>query len=220
MAASRTIPFHDRVEFPNKWLSGAEHGLIHNGYQGEGVLDLSIEFRKDGKGKKQRIAVRVIPWLAYSCSKGARVSIRSIGSPQGYTGMVDRMIVNYPSPGSSRWVVRLDNKSVDKGEEIVDVKPENVVLCTQTAYAPGTKIHFLHGKVGRNANVVEWLGAQNGSKHKVEMGEFVNEEGLTVPAQNIVTSLNECNHAVQRFDSAKDNEEIRKAICASLRDDN
>ena len=219
VAAGKTMPFHERIVFPEKWLSGKEHGLVHNGYQGEGLLDLTLEYRV--AKKKVAIVIRVIPWLAYSCSKGARISIRSIGAAQGYTGTVDRLIVNYPSPGSSRWVVRLDNKAVgDKNEEIVDVKPENCVLCQPTAYEKGTRIHLLHGKVSRDARVVNWLGAMEGSKYTLELEEYTAEDGAVVTSATVDTCLNECNHAVERFDTAAEYIELRKARCAELRDEN
>ena len=35
----------DRVEFPNVWLSAEQHGCMHDGYQGEGALDLKVRER-------------------------------------------------------------------------------------------------------------------------------------------------------------------------------
>ena len=35
----------DRVEFPNVWLSAEQHGCVHDGFQGEGALDLKVSSR-------------------------------------------------------------------------------------------------------------------------------------------------------------------------------
>ena len=248
MAAGRDVPFQTRAEFPNKWLSAAEHGLVHDGYQGDGVLDLRLEWRTEGKkGKKVSVTVQCLPWLAYRTSKGARVSIRSLGAAKGYSGTIDRMISNYPSPGASRWVVRLDNKvkDVDKNEEIVDVTPENVVLSKPIMYEKDTRIHFLNKASNSitDAKVVEWLGEAEGSKHMILIEkEKPPEEAAAAPeeeapgkksqgkkpksavsqeeAQPIVVDLNECNHSEQRFDTAAQYEEARKIFCQELRDEN
>ena len=228
MATGREVPFHSRVEFPERWLPAAQHGMVHDGYQGEGVLDLHCEWRV-GK-KKNKVRVRVVPWLAYSCAKGARVSIRSLGSAKGYSATIDRMISNYPSPGASRWVVRLDNRdrSRDKNEEIVDVRPENVVLGKPLSYEPNTRIHFLH-KGGQmvDASVEEWLGAQEGNKHRLSIpsageGEAKSKWGMLRQRDDgaVSVDLNECNHSLQRFDSAREYEELRKVWCEQLRDEN
>ena len=32
----------DRVEFKNEWCSAEQHGLMHDGYQGDGALDIKV----------------------------------------------------------------------------------------------------------------------------------------------------------------------------------
>ena len=45
ISAEKGTPVEDRVEFPNNWLVGAEHGLIHDGLQSDGALELRIDWR-------------------------------------------------------------------------------------------------------------------------------------------------------------------------------
>ena len=118
--------------------------------------------------------------------------------------------MNYPSPGASRWVVRLDNSPGDKVEEIVDIRPANIVPARMTSFEPEKPILYLHKGECIDSEVVEWLGKGFGSKHKL-----VLEDGSFV-----LTDLNECNHAVQRFETAADYERVRKHFCKLLRDEN
>ena len=61
----------DRVEFPNVWLSAETHGCVHDGFQGEGALDLKVEWKREAGGT-ETATIRVTPWLAFACSLGAR----------------------------------------------------------------------------------------------------------------------------------------------------
>ena len=40
----------DRVEFKNEWYCAEQHGLLHDGYQGDGALDIKVEWKKEGGG--------------------------------------------------------------------------------------------------------------------------------------------------------------------------
>ena len=102
----------------------------------------------------------------------------------------------------------------------MDVKPENIVLCKPAAYKKGTRLHFLYQRTVRDARVVEWLGAVQGSKHTLELEEYTKEDGSVVPACTVVTNLNECNHSTEHFDTAEGYEESRRRFCEQLRDDN
>ena len=90
-----------------------------------------------------------------------------------------------------------DVTPVTQGEEIVDIRPENVVVSQLFAHEPGTRIHFLYQKRHRDAKVVEWFGSAHGSKHKLELEAYVEEDGAAVKAATVTTDLNECNHALQ-----------------------
>ena len=81
----------ERVEFPNVWLSAEQHGLMHDGYQGEGALDIKLEWRKE-TGGMEMIIIRVTPWLAYACSLGARFQLRKPGDAEGRTCTVQRVL--------------------------------------------------------------------------------------------------------------------------------
>ena len=86
------------------------------------------------------------------------------------------------------------------------MRPENCVLAKPCSYQPETRLVFLNSKRQYvDSVVVEWLGADQGSKHKL-----LSEDGTTV-----VADLNVCNHAIQQFESAKDYEELRQNWCAA-----
>ena len=90
-----------RIEFPNEWLLAEVHGLQHDYYQGEGTLDLKVEWRKEG-GVAEQIIIRVTPWLAYACSLGARMQMRKPGEAEGRMCTVQRVLPD------DRCVVRVD----------------------------------------------------------------------------------------------------------------
>ena len=117
----------ERVEFPNEWLVGEPHGLSHDGYQGEGQLDLRLEWRAEAGGH-HAATLRVTPWMAYACSVGARFSIRKPGEAEGRSCTVQRTLPD------DRCVVRVDGlasdpkKATGSGEDVVDASPSTVVL--------------------------------------------------------------------------------------------
>ena len=45
IAPSKGTEFIDRVEFPNEWRVGDVHGLVHDGLQGDGSLELRIDWK-------------------------------------------------------------------------------------------------------------------------------------------------------------------------------
>ena len=45
IAPSKGTEFLDRVEFPNEWRVGSEHGLVHDGLQGDGELELRLDWK-------------------------------------------------------------------------------------------------------------------------------------------------------------------------------
>ena len=65
LAKELGMPFLERVEFPDDWLLANEHGVVHDGWQKEGVLDLELQWGKEVA------TIRCFPWLGYACSVGA-----------------------------------------------------------------------------------------------------------------------------------------------------
>ena len=45
ISPEKGTPVEERVEFPNEWRVGAEHGLIHDGLQSDGALEVRIDWR-------------------------------------------------------------------------------------------------------------------------------------------------------------------------------
>ena len=42
-------PIEDRVEFINEWKVGAEHGMVHDGLQADGYIELRLDWKAPGK---------------------------------------------------------------------------------------------------------------------------------------------------------------------------
>ena len=104
------MKFLERIEFPDEWVMGDECGLEHDGWQGDGTIDLELVCGKDVA------TIQIQPWLAYSCSVGARINIRSIGAPQGQCATVDRIL------GDDRIVAKVDGFAKTEGVkgEVID----------------------------------------------------------------------------------------------------
>jgi hypothetical protein len=74
----------------------------------------------------------------------------------------------------------------------------------------GKRLLFLHKGETVDAEVVEWLGKAQGSKHKLAMPD----------GTRVTTDLNECNHSEQHFETADKYEKARRLFCRNLRDSN
>ena len=81
-------PFLDRIQFPDEWVLADDCGLEHDGWQGDGILDLELTCGK------AVATIRITPWLAYGCSTGARINIRQAGSSQGQCATVHRILTD------------------------------------------------------------------------------------------------------------------------------
>ena len=156
-------PFLERVEFPDDWLVAEDHGVVHDGWQGNGILDLELTWNK------AVATIRVLPWLAYGCTVGARFLIRKLGMAEGQCATVQRIL------GDDRVVARVDGYSKTdgvKGETIVDLQPSTVVRTTSVGYARETKVLVLHNGKLANGQVLLWLGGTDhmeGSRHMVNI---------------------------------------------------
>ena len=81
--------FEDRVEFNNDWKFGSEHGLVHDGLQGDGHIDLRMDWKTEEGGRGCAL-LRVVPWLSYGCSEGARLAMRKPEETEGRRATVQR----------------------------------------------------------------------------------------------------------------------------------
>ena len=156
-------PFLERVEFPDDWLVAEEHGLMHDGWQGTGILDLELTWNK------AVATIRVLPWLAYGCTIGARFLIRKLGMAEGQCATVQRIL------GDDRVVCRVDGYAKTegvKGETIVDLQPTTVVRTTSVGYARDAKVLVLHNGKLVDGQVLAWLGGldfQDGARHMINI---------------------------------------------------
>ena len=197
------MPFLDRVEFPDVWLLAEDHGVMHDGWQGEGTIEVELTWGKEVA------TILVHPWLAYGCSVGARFLIRKLGMPYGQCGTVQRIL------GDDRVVARVDSFSKAegvKGETIIDLSPSTVVRTTSVGYARDTRLLLLHNGKLQDVQVLTWLGGtdhQEGSRHHVNVKPIGAPVGM-----HAWHDLNNFNHVVALPDFNADKfEEARVAYC-------
>ena len=182
LAKTLGMPFLERVEFPDEWLLADEHGVEHDGWQGDGNLQLEL---KAGGGGVYTMEVQ--PWLAYGCSEGTRILIRKRGTAEGQCATVQRIL------SDDRCVARLDGFTKEdgvKGEVIVDPQPRTLVRTPTPGYARGQKLLLLHHNQLIDAVVLDWLGAllfDQSSRHLINVGHGQARANLNafnhVPAQ-------------------------------------
>jgi hypothetical protein len=199
-------PFLERIEFPDEWVPGDECGLEHDGWQGEGYLELELICGKD------TATIQIFPWLAYGCTVGARLNIRAVSASFGQCATVVRIL------GDDRVVARVDGHPRDAGvksEVIVDLSPSTVVPASSPGYERGTKLLLLFRNKLVDATVMEWAGKINyeeGSRHMVNVKPLGAAIGY--PAW---PSLNEFNHVpAPPGMSAEDFEGARSRYCESI----
>ena len=127
-------------------LLGCEHGLIHDGLQTDGYIDLRIDWKSivgtvDPTSKtpteyEHHVAlIRVNPWLAYGCGEGARLMLRKPGASEGTACTVQRALRD------DQVVVRRDGTDMDL---TVDPTPFTVVVSSNTRHRTGTKLLLVH----------------------------------------------------------------------------
>ena len=158
IAPAKGTPLVERVEFSNDWLLADLHGVQHDYYQGEGTIDLKVEWRKE-TGGVESIIIRVTPWLAYACSVGCRMQLRKPGEAEGRTCTVQRVLPD------DRCVVRVDGlsgtdpkKAVGSAEDVVDASPSTCVPTSNRRYPAGARLLVLHEAACSDAVVEDWLG--------------------------------------------------------------
>ena len=189
IAPSKGTEFVDRVDFPNEWRVGNEHGLIHDGLQGDGEIELRIDWKVENPltgALEARVALLLVnPWLAYGCSEGARLSIRKAGSTEGRCATVQRALRD------DSVVVRVDGMV---GESTVDPSPLTVVTTTSPRHQPGTRLLFVHENNAVDAEVMEWGQGQGkdaevfdireGSRHRLLVQGSTMTGWVTVTKKN------------------------------------
>jgi hypothetical protein len=158
IAPAKGTPLVERVEFSNDWLLADLHGVQHDYYQGEGTIDLKVEWRKE-TGGVESIMIRVTPWLAYACSVGCRMQLRKPGEAEGRTCTVQRVLPD------DRCVVRVDGlsgtdpkKAVGSAEDVVDASPSTCVPTSNRRYPAGARLLVLHEAACSDAVVEDWVG--------------------------------------------------------------
>ena len=158
IAPAKGTPLVERIEFSNEWLLADVHGVQHDYYQGEGTIDLKVEWRKE-TGGFESIIIRVTPWLAYACSVGCRMQLRKPGEAEGRTCTVQRVLPD------DRCVVRVDGlsgtdpkKAVGSAEDVVDASPSTCVPTSNRRYPAGARLLVLHEAACSDAVVEDWAG--------------------------------------------------------------
>ena len=174
ISPEKGTPLMNRVEFPNEWLPAEVHGVQHDYYQGEGTLDIKIEWRLEG-GKVEALLIRVTPWLAYACALGCRMQIRKPGEAEGRMCTVQRVLPD------DRCVVRVDGlsgmdpkKAVGSSEDVVDASPSTCVPTSSRRYPVGAKLLVLHEGACSDATVEDWQGPiepKEGSRHRLWLAQ-------------------------------------------------
>ena len=158
-------PMEDRVEFNNEWKVGAEHGIVHDGLQTDGYIELRLDWKAPGKKLGDdyiaKVALlRVNPWLAYGCGEGARLAIRKPGATESTASTLQRALRD------DYVVVRRDGSD---SELTVDPTPFTVVPSSNPRHKPGhAAADRLRGRVRRRDRRAVARGdidIKDGSRH-------------------------------------------------------
>ena len=162
ISPDKGTPFMERLDFPNEWRVGDEHGLVHDGLQGDGYIELRMDWKHEGESRCALL--RVNPWLSYACSEGARLAMRKPEQTEGRCATVQRALRD------DSVVVRVDGMV---GETTVDPSPLTVVRTTSPRHEPGTRLLFLHDGVCVDAVIEPWpeavMDAKEGSRHRMRV---------------------------------------------------
>ena len=158
-------PIEERVEFTNEWKVGAEHGVVHDGLQADGYIELRLDWKaaskKAGEEVQSKVAIlRVNPWLAYGCGDGARLAIRKPGATESTASTLQRALRD------DYVVVRRDGSD---SELTVDPTPFTVVPSSNARHKPGTRLLIVHENACVDAVVEPWpeveVDIKDGSRH-------------------------------------------------------
>ena len=202
-------PFLERVEFPDKWVLASECGLVHDGWQGPGTLDLELTCGKDVA------TISLTPFLAYSCSVGARVNIsqsrraagtvrhrRSHPRRRPYRRQGRRLQPQRRRQGRGHCRPHAEDCRAHRGWARLHARPK-IFLLTKAANALV------------DATVMSWEGAvdvQQGSRHMVLIKDIGAKTGV-----HQWPTLNVFNHVLAPPNlTAGRLEEMRTEYCAHI----
>ena len=164
ISPEKGTPIEDRVGFNNDWYVGAEHGLVHDGLQADGSLEVRLDWRDSARNEAHVAIVRVNPWLAYGCGEGARLAVRKPGATEGTAATVQRTLRD------DTVVLRRDGA---EGELTVDPTPFTVVTATNPRHPPGTRLLLVHEGSCVDAVVEPWptmvIEVKEGSRHELKV---------------------------------------------------
>ena len=164
------LPSTDLPCTPHETKVGAEHGLVHDGLQGDGELELRIDWKAENEStgaQEVHVAlVKVNPWLAYGCAEGARLSMRKAGALEGRCATVQRTLRD------DSVVVRVDGVV---GESTVDPTPQTIVRTTNPRHPPNTRLLFVHENAAVDAEVKEWGLGQGKEFESMKEPEDIKE---------------------------------------------
>ena len=157
------------MELSSDWKVGSEHGLVHDGLQADGYIELRVDWKAMSKGGGDMVTktalLRVNPWLAYGCGEGARLATRKPGATESTAGTLQRTLRD------DYIVVRRDGSDA---ELTVDPTPFTVVPASNPRHQPGTRLLIVYEGKCMDANVEVWpdgdVQTKDGSRHclKVE----------------------------------------------------
>lgn len=112
----------------DQWYVGSEHGIIHDGLQTDGQIELRLDWR-NSHGEPKVAIIRFTPWCSYGCGEGARLGVRKPGATEGTSSTVQRSLRD------DTVVVKRDGTD---SELTVDPTPFTVVLASR--YMAGNQI--------------------------------------------------------------------------------
>ena len=184
ISPEKGTPIEDRIDCPNEWRVGSEHGLVHDGLQSDGSLEVRIDWR-DHDGDSHVALLRFNPWLAYGCGEGARLAMRKPGMLEGTAATVQRTLRD------DSVVVRRDGVAV--GEVTVDPTPFTVVKALNPRHAPGTRLLFVQDGASVDALVEPWhekeIDIKEGSRHNLAVQSRLMSGWVTMTTKDGIDNL-------------------------------
>ena len=169
---SKGQALEERVVFDAAWLDGESYGLQHLAAQGQAILEVAIK-----TGDKKYVPLIVSPWLAYSCSLGARFLIRKFGETQGRIGTVKRVM------NDDRIVIHVDGTDPKDVSSLVTIepRPDTVLRSTPVRHKVGTLVQYLKSDNPATAACVDAIVAEIPMDKWKGGAEIVDENGFRVP---------------------------------------
>lgn len=146
LSPEKGTPIEERIGMNDQWYVGSEHGLVHDGLQSDGFIELRLDW-KTPHGDPKVALLTFNPWLAYGCGEGARVGVRKPGATEGTSATVQRSLRD------DTVVVKRDGTD---NELTVDPTPFTVVYGSSPRHQPGQRLLILHEGSCVDAVVEPW----------------------------------------------------------------